>query len=72
MGNTLFAAQKRFWMVYVQGGRGPECQHPTLESAQLEAVRLSRQALKPAWVLEAVGGVWTEVEVTPFRMEKDA
>ena len=49
-----------FYMVYVEGGRGPMKMHPTRQSADEEAVRLARQEKRPAYILKAI----TRIEET--------
>ena len=53
-----------FFMVYLEGGGAPTYQHTSMESAQLEAQRLSEQFGKPTYVLMAV----MKVELNKFKV----
>ena len=42
---------KTFYMVYVEGERGPAYKHSSIESAENEAKRLAKKTGKKAYVL---------------------
>lgn len=44
----------RFWMVYVEGKRGPGVTHDTQEAAEQEARRLALETRLPAYILESI------------------
>ena len=43
----------RFWMVYVEGKRGPAYKHATRPAAEQEARRLALETRLPAYILES-------------------
>lgn len=57
---------KKFWMVYLEGCRAPVYRHDTEQSAQAEAMRLSKEFGSPAFVLEAK----TKIQMTITALEK--
>lgn len=44
--------EKEFWMVWVEGSRGPRTKHETRQSASAEAHRLAAKEKRSAWVLK--------------------
>lgn len=48
---------RTFYMVYLDGERGPAFRHNTYQSAHNEARRLARQHEKKAYILKAVKAV---------------
>lgn len=60
-----------FWMVFVDGSRGPGLQHPSFESAMKEAERLSQQDLKRTCGLKTTSGYIAEVTTTPMEIAKE-
>ena len=63
----------KFWMVYVEGGRGPAHRHGSLEQAKNEAQRLlvEEHVRPPVYVLEcvAVGDYQAVVWKAPDPLE---
>lgn len=58
-------AQKKFWMVYLEGQRPPQYKHGTYESALKEAKRLAKEHDLRAYILETV----KTVELELFKIE---
>lgn len=59
-----------FYMVYVDGQRGPEYQHETFESAETEAKRLVSSLHKKAFVLQPVEKFVPETNAKQAEMEE--
>ncbi len=47
----------KFYMVYLENERTPTYKHPTVESAKIEAKRLSKTYGKKAYILVAIKSV---------------
>ena len=64
-----------FFMVYLEGGRGPEYRHETYVSAATEAKRLARKFGRKAYVLTTVRSYQTmefhEEDLMPSMEEID-
>jgi hypothetical protein len=58
-------ANNTFFMVYLQGGDNPKYIHSTLESAETEAKRLSRNFKVKAFVLCSI----KSFEIMEFKVE---
>ena len=59
-----------FWMVYRDGGRGPEYRHDTAESAETEAARLA--TLNPGdvfFILAVTASISTNIEVVGEKFD---
>ena len=59
---------RTFWMVWVSHKSGPTKRHPSLESAEREAVGLARlpeNIGRKVYILEAIQ--WATAEETPVR-----
>ena len=60
-----------FYMVYVQDGNAPTYKHPTLESAEQEAKRLTQLLNKPAYVLCSIKCIELNVyNITDLRPDQ--
>jgi hypothetical protein len=49
---STFTLSKPFWMVFVSGGKMPQCKHETPEAATLEAERLARVSNQEVALIE--------------------
>lgn len=58
-------AEKKFWMVYLEGQNPPKYKHGTYESALKEAKRLAQTHDKEAYILETKQTVKCEL----FKIE---
>jgi len=54
-----------FFMVYLQDGQTPTFRHSTIDGAEQEAKRLSKQFGKKAWVLCSL----KSFEIVEFKVE---
>ena len=51
-------AKKRFWITWCLNGHESYIEHPTLEEAKQEALRIAREEVKKVHVLECVGSAY--------------
>ena len=56
---------KDFYMIYLEGGQTPTYKHPTIESADREAKRLTEKTGKKAYVLVAL----KSIQVMKYEIE---
>ncbi len=63
------SAEAPFFMVYVNGQRGPEYRHDTLEGAKREAERLAIQVVEKAYVLAPITKFAPNVTVSEAPMD---
>lgn len=56
----------KFWMVWLEGTRGPAYQHETYAGALTEAKRLTEVHGKASFVLEAISGYEPPPKVQPI------
>lgn len=58
--------EKRFWMVYCEGGHGPVQKHNNTTDAYREAKRISNKTGRTSFVLEVIGGFGIPKEPVRF------
>lgn len=62
---SIIMAQKKFWMVYLEGQNPPKYKHGTYESALKEAKRLTQKHDLEAYILETI----QTVKLDLFKIE---